>query len=223
MKKKAIWLLVLTLVVGMLGGCSAFSDFSSSDYGAYVQSLLDVEYKGITDKYMELTEDTQENADAFYPACMEYWAYIIADYFLIAPDISTEVEERLVSLTEDVFSHVRYEVADAVESGDYYTVEVTVYPMLFVEAAYDEVTAYAEDFQARSDAGEHGNYMEDDEAYTAREIEYANGVMDILETYVDNIEYDDPVSKIVKITVDEDGYYGISDEDYADLENYLLY
>ena len=83
MKKKAIWLLVLTLVVGMLGGCSAFSDFSSSDYGAYVQSLLDVEYKGITDKYMELTEDTQENADAFYPACMEYWAYILADYFLI--------------------------------------------------------------------------------------------------------------------------------------------
>ena len=118
---------------------------------------------------------------------------------------------------------MRYEVADAVKSGDYYTVEVTVYPMLFVSAAYDEVNAYAADFQARSDAGEHGDYMEDDAAYTAREIEYANGVMDILDTYVDNIEYDEPVSKIVKITVDDDGYYGISDEDYADLENYLLY
>ena len=224
MKKTAIWLLVLTLAAGLLGGCSAFSDFTSgaSDYGDYVQSLLDVEYKGVTDTYVELTGDTQENADEFYPACMEYWAYILADYFLIVPDISTEVEERLVSLTEDVFSHVRYEVADAVESGDYYTVEVTVYPMLFVDAAYDEVVAYADDFQARSDAGEHGDYMNDEEAYTAREIEYANGVMDILETYVDNIEYDDPVTKIVKIEEDDESY-GISEEDYSDLENYLLY
>ena len=205
---------------------SLLSDLFSNpeqDYGDYVQSLLDVEYKGITDTYMELTGDTQENSDAFYPACMRYWAYILADYFLIVPDISTEVEERLVSLTEDVFSHVNYEVADAVQSDDYYTVEVTISPMLFVTAAYDEVVAYAEDFQARSDAGEHGDYQNDEEAYTAREIEYANGVMDILEKYTADIQYDEPVSKIVKIEEDADGYYGISDEDYADLENYLLY
>ena len=44
----------------------------------------------------------------------------------------------------------------------------------------------------------------------------------ILEKSVSQIEYADPVSKIVKITKDEDGFYGISDADYADLENYLI-
>ena len=102
-------------------------------------------------------------------------------------------------------------------------VEVTISPMLFVEKAYNEVVEYGNAFQERSDNGEFGDYENDEEAYTAREIEYANEVIAILRSYVSQIEYDEPVTKVVKITKDEDGLYGISDDDYADLENYLLY
>lgn len=201
--------------------------FGSSDeganYGPYVQSLLDLDYKGITDTYLELVDDTKENAESFYGKCMEYWAYILADHFLIVYDINEEVKADMIALTEEIFANVKYEVADAVKAGDGYMVEVTISPMLFVEKAYNEVVEYGNAFQERSDNGEFGDYENDEEAYTAREIEYANEVIAILRSYVSQIEYDEPVTKVVKITKDEDGLYGISDDDYADLENYLLY
>lgn len=222
MKNKMAIVLVLAMLAGLLGGCSAFEEDPSKQYGEYVQSMFDVEYKGELDKYLELTEDTREEAEQYYDTCMSYWAYGLADYFYIVL-VNEEMENRLTDLTKQIFSHVKYEVADAQKSGDYYTVEVTVYPMEFTDLVYDEVVAYANDFQARSDAGEYGDYENDQAASDAREIEYGNAVMDILEGYVDQISYADPVHKIVKITEDDDGYYGFSDEDYADIEDYFLY
>lgn len=194
-----------------------------SNYGPYVQSLLDLDYKGITDTYLELVDDTKENAESYYGQCMEYWAYLLADHFLIVYDINEEVHADMIALTEEIFANVKYEVADAVKSGDDYTVKVTIHPMLFVEKAYDEVAAYGNDFQERSDNGEYGDYENDEEAYMNREIEYATEVIGILRGYVSQIEYDEPVVKYVGITKDAEGYYGISDEDYSDLEGYLLY
>lgn len=223
MKKKLVLLLVLAMIVSTLGGCDSYANRDAQDYGAYVQSLLDLDYKGITDKYLELVDDTKENAESFYGVCMEAWAYVLAEqYQLYAINVDEDVYDEVVALTKDIFTHVKYEVADAVKSGDYYTVEVTLYPMVFTELSTEEIEAYQAEFNSAAGAGEYGDYGNDEEATIAAEIIYADRVLEILKKYVSQIEYADPVSKIVKITADEDGFYGISDADYSDLENYLL-
>ena len=259
MKKKLALLLVLVMAVSMLGACGGkdepeteaqteaqtdaetaededlsnlFGGDEGSNYGPYVQSLLDLDYKGITDTYLELVDDTKENAESFYDQCMEYWAYILANNYQLYVAVQGDetdtmydegVHDALVQLTKDIFSHVKYEVADAVKTGDYYTVEVTLYPMLFTDLTKEEITAYQDEFNAATEAGEYGAYGEDEADTMAAEVAYANRVIEILSASTSKIDYDAPVSKIVKITKDEMGYYGISDQDYADLENYLLY
>lgn len=260
MKKKLALLLVLVMAVSMLGACGGkdepetqaqteaqtdaeteaedddvsnlFGGDEGSNYGPYVQSLLDLDYKGITDTYLELVDDTKENAESFYDSCMEYWSYILANNYQLYAAVQGEegdtmydesVHDALLQLTKDIFAHVKYEVADAVKTGDYYTVEVTLYPMLFTSIAENEIKAYQDEFNAAADAGEYGAYGEDEADTLAAEVAYANRVIEILSASVSQIDYDAPVSKIVKITKDEMGYYGISDQDYADLENYLLY
>lgn len=221
--KKCIALLVLALAASLLGACDSYSNRDAVDYGTYVKSLLDLDYKGITDQYLELVDDTKENAESFYPNCMESWAYVLAEnYQLYAAGEDEEVYNALLTLTKDIFSHVKYEVAEAVKSGDYYTVEVTLYPMRFTEITEDEIQAYQTEFNSAAGAGEFGEYGSDEADTLAAEIVYAEKILGILEKSVSQIEYADPVSKIVKITKDEDGFYGISDADYADLENYLI-
>ena len=219
MKKWIAVFMACMMMVSVLAGCGGDQ---SEQYGPYVQSLLDVSYKKDASVYLELVDDTQENVDGYYEDTMLYWAYEVADAFYMVL-INEEVEARMVTLMENVFSHAKYEVADAVKAGDYYTVEVTIHPINFTDLVYDEVAVYAEDFQLRSEAGEYGDYENDDAAYEAWEVAYANGVLDILESYLDQLDYAEPVSKIVKVTVDEDDLYGISEEDQYDLESYLIY
>lgn len=223
MKKAVTLFLTLILAVSMLSACSSFSDYKdpSSDYGPYVQCLLDVSYKNDATKYLELVDDTQDAADGYYQSNMEYWAYELADYYKI---VFTEdaVEERMIELMKPLFAKVKYEVADAVKVEDYHTVQVTIYPLSITGTVDDEVSAFIDDFNARTDAGEYGDIENDEAAYYAWEAVYANAVMDIIESHLDDMSYGDPVEKIVKVTTDEDGYYGISDADQMDLESYLV-
>lgn len=222
MKKITAVLLSMVMLLGV-AGCNSYKEHKdpSATYGPYVQSLLDVSYKHDATKYLEYVDDTEEAAEEYYNNTMAYWAAELANYFQMVL-IDDATEERMIGLMEDIFAQAKYEVAAAVKSGDYYTVEVTIEPLDFTTQVYDEVADFADDFQSRSDAGEFGDYINDETAYTEWEIAYANGVMDILDTYVDHLEYADPVEKIVKVNVDEDGYYGISEDDQYDLESYLI-
>ncbi len=193
-----------------------------SMYSDYVQSMFDVEYKNVYDRYMELTGDTEEASQGYYDTNMAYWAAALADYYQIVL-INDEVEADMIAFTEEVFTHVNYEVKAANAADDYYTVEVVVSPMIFSEHAYDDATAFLEDFMEKSDAGEYGDYQNDEDDYIAWEVAYAEGLIPILESHIADITYDDPVSKIVKVTVNDEGYYGFSDEDYSDIEGYFLY
>lgn len=222
MKKITAILMSMLLLLGA-AGCSSYKEYNdpSANYGPYIQSLLDVSYKHDATKYLEYVDDTKDAAEEYYDNTMAYWAYQVADYFqMVLIDDATEA--RMIGLMEDIFEQAKYEVADAVKSGDYYTVQVTIYPLDFTNQVYDEVAAFAQDFSDRIEAGEFGDYVNDEAAYTECEIQYANSVMDILETYVDHLAYADAVEKIVKINVDEDGYYGISENDQYDLESYLI-
>lgn len=217
---------VLLSVVMLLGatGCSSYREYNdpSKNYGPYVQSLLDVSYKHDASKYLEFVpDDTEEAAEKYYDDTMSYWAYELAEYFQMVL-VEEESESRMIGLMEQVFASAKYEVEDAVKVNDYYTVQVTIYPLDFTNLVYDDVIAFVEDFNTKIDAGDFGDYENDEAAWTAAEVYYENGVMDVIESYLDQLTYADPVERIVKIAIDEDGYYGISEADQWDLESYLI-
>ena len=211
-------LVSLALTACLLAGCGSKR---AEQYGPYVQSLLDVSYKKDDTVYLELVDDTQENIDGYYNNTMTYWAHQVAGAFQMSL-LTEELEARMVALMEDVFVNARYEVANAVEAGDHYTVEVTVYPILFTDLVYDEVAFYAEDFYARSAEGDFGDYENDEALQEERLIIYDTDVMDILESYLDKLEYGAPITQTVKVIVEKDGLYYIDEEDQYELESYLL-
>ncbi|MCI8401671.1 MAG: hypothetical protein HFI38_06195 [Lachnospiraceae bacterium] len=226
MKRRIAFLMALLMAVGLLGGCNSFSKFSdnSKDYGPYVKSLLDMAYKNDTTKYLELVDDTKTSADQTYEENMEYWGLYLGYSFEIETEYLNDsaINDRLTKLAKDIFAKAKYETADAVKTDDYYTVKVTIEPILFIDTAYDEAEAYVTDMVAKAENGDFGDLQNDENAYYDWEMEYAKGMLDILESYVDKIEYGTAISKIVEIEVDEDEMYGISDDSMIELQNALL-
>lgn len=220
MKKKMALLLALILAIGLLGGCDAFSSFQSGSkkYAPYVQSLLDMAYKNETEKYLELVDDTKQGADDYYEDMMQSWADSLAGYFLIEKDRLNDdaINELLLNITKDIFSKAKYEVAEAVKTDDYYTVKLTIEPIIYCDLAFNEAQSYSTSMVERAKAGEFGEVtvsddgglsgFADDNEYIEWERQYALGMLDVMKSYVSKIEYADPVVKIVQIEEDDEGY-----------------
>jgi hypothetical protein len=221
MKKKIALLLALVMAIGLLGGCDAFSAFQSGSdkYAPYVQSLLDMAYKNKTDKYLELVDDTKQSADEYYEEeMMASWADSLASYFLIEKEMLNDdtINQRLLDVTKEIFAKAKYEVAEAVKTDDYYTVKLTIEPIVYCELALTEAQNYSNSMVERAKSGEFGEVtvnddgslsgFADDNEYVEWEKQYALGMLDVMESFVSKIEYADPVEKIVKIEEDDEGY-----------------
>jgi hypothetical protein len=122
-------------------------------------------------------------------------------------------------LAQSIFSNARYEVTEVKhdKDTDSYTLELTVYPLDTLESTYDTVVSYIENFNSRVEEGDFNNTTEED-----YETEFAQGIIDILNSTVDNPGYMDPVVLDVPIEPSEDYYY-ISDEDFLAIDQAILY
>ena len=54
------------------------------------------------------------------------------------------------------------------------------------------------------------------------EDEYANEILNIITPYVTNMQYKETVTKIVEININDDGLFGISTEDWNDIDDYVM-
>ena len=52
---------------------------------------------------------------------------------------------------------------------------------------------------------------------------YAQGALDICEKYVDQITLLDDVTLVLLVSEDADGYYAISDNDFANVDAQIIY
>mgnify|MGYP007102016102 CR=1 FL=1 len=131
-----------------------------------------------------------------------------------SPDTKTEMV-----VTNEGLSNAKYEVTDVTKDkdSDDYTVQLTVYPLDTLETSYDRVVEYIESFNARVDDGDFNNTTEVD-----YETEFAEGIINILKSSVDNPGYMDPVVLEIPITPSDDYYY-ISDEDFLSIDKNILY
>ncbi len=214
MKKiTAVFLVLLTIT--SLTGCSLFGN-GKKTYANYVQSLLDVNYKAEFTNYMNITGATQEEAQAVYDDGLNY----LADALMVAYGVNdvegSDIKSQFVELAKNIYSHASYEITEVVKVDGVYSVTVTIYPIDVLLITYDDVVAYIEDMNQRVTAGEYNDYELDE-----YEIEYAQGIINILNEAIPNIGNGEGVPITVTI-LDNGEYYYISDADFLALDKAIL-
>lgn len=216
-KKLTIILMACVMTVS-LAGCSLF-DSKAKVYSRYIISLLDINYKNVSKDYMTLTGVSQKDAEAVYVANMDYQAHNLMNYYGIKEVDDGTILSEFYYLAQSIFSNAKYEVTDVKhdKDSDTYTLELTVYPLDTLETTYDQVVSYIESFNARVDEGDYNNTTEVD-----YETEFAEGIIEILKSTVDNPGYMDPVVLDIPIQPSDDYYY-ISDEDFLNIDKVMLY
>ncbi len=216
-KTATILTLALILSVNLIG-CSLF-DSKSQVYSRYIISLLDINYKNVSKDYMTLTGVSQKDAEAVYVANMDYQAHNLMNYYGIKEVDDGTVLSEFYYLAQSIFSNAKYEVAsvDKDSDSDSYVIKLKVYPLDTLETSYDRVVEYIESFNARVDEGDYNDSTE-----VEYETEFAEGIIDILKTTVDNPGYMDPVTLEIPIKPSDDYYY-ISDEDFLTIDRNVLY
>lgn len=217
LKKLTIILMACVMTVS-LAGCSLF-DSKAKVYSRYIISLLDINYKNVSKDYMTLTGVSQKDAEAVYVANMDYQAHNLMNYYGVKEVDDGTILSEFYYLAQSIFSNAKYEVTDVKhdKDSDTYTLELTVYPLDTLETTYDQVVSYIESFNARVDEGDYNNTTEVD-----YETEFAEGIIEILKSTVDNPGYMDPVVLDIPIQPSDDYYY-ISDEDFLNIDKVMLY
>lgn len=216
-KKSLVVCMVCTMLLS-LTGCSLF-DSKGKVYTRYITSLLDINYKNVSKDYMTLTGVSQSDAEAVYVANMDYQAHNLMSYYGVKEVDDGTILSEFYYLAQSIFSNAKYEVTDVIEDKETgsYTLELTVYPLDTLEATHDQVVEYINNFNARVDEGDYNNTTE-----IEYETEFAEGIIDILKSTVDNPGYMDPIVLEIPIQPSNDYYY-IDDADFLEIDKNILY
>lgn len=209
--KKSLSLLLILILVLSVTGCTG----SKKTYSRYVQGLLDLNYKGSYIDYLKTTDSSESDADAIYEASMDSLADTFISYYGVKIVDDGDTKAAFVDIVKKIYKKSNYEIAPAKKIGDVYFVDVTIKPMDILDITREETTAYIEDFNARIAAGEFDNYEIDQ-----YELEFSQGIIDILEKAIPNISYKDPVT--VSVTISTGDYYSISDTDFINISQQLI-
>lgn len=213
-KKTAVFTLAMLLLLQMTA-CSVIES-KNKKYANYITCLLDANYKGQFETFLDMTDSDKEAVQAVYDEGISHLADTLIAYYGIELVDDGTIKNAFIELTKQIYAASKYEVQPAVKSGDTYTVEVLVYPMDILESSYSDVIAYIQGFNHKKDAGDFDDY--EIEQY---EVEFAQGIIDILTAAVPNISYKEPASTIVTIQTDDSSYF-ISQDDFTKLDHNLI-
>lgn len=213
-KRITAFVLAMLMILG-LTGCSAFES-KSKKYAAYITCLLDANYKGQFETFLDMTDSDKEATQAVYEEGIAHLADSLIAYYGIELVDDGTIRNTFIELTKQIYAASKYEARPAVKSGNTYTVEVLVYPMDILESTYNDVITYIQTFNAKKDAGDFDEY--EIEQY---EVEFAQGIIDILTAAIPNISYKEPASTIVTIQTDDHSYF-ISQDDFTKLDHNLI-
>lgn len=223
MKSKVRMILAaLLVVVFAVTGCKdSGSKLDSARYTNYIEAIMDCSYHGKTDRYTEVVDADKSEAEEVYSSTVEYYAYELMYYNGVAYDyISEDLYNSYIDLAKEIMAKAKYNVNEATLVNEEYQVKIEIYPIDLNDISDEEVQNYMDEYNKMLDGIDTTNFT--DEQWSEYEEVYGQNIYDILKKYVSQIGYKDVVSKIVIIQVDEDGYYGIPDEDWYDIDDYVV-
>ena len=217
-------ILAVSMCAGLLCGCGGGDEPEETpvvfDPEAYVRGGLDAVYHGVfSDEYLKLLgAGSDEDCAESYERGMEVSLDVFAGYFNISTDdCSDETRQSLLALMKDMYKYAKYEVGEATENGDGYTVKVTVYPIAAVaDAAREDYPAFAEGAAQR--------LVDDEFEKDGQNFEdwWAQSISDMVRVRLSAKEYLDPVEVSVEISKNDSGAYILSSEALSEIDRHIV-
>lgn len=223
MRGKSVLLTILLVMAAVLAGCSSkeAATVGSTRYQEYINNIMECSYYGETAKYVEVCDATEQEAKEVHDSTVEYYALELMDFNSVDPSyISDELYDEYVELAREIMSKVKFTVNKANKVNDEWQVKIEIQPIDFNDITYDPIEELIEKFNANIEGVDTTQIS--DEQWAEIEESYAQEVYDVLKEYVSQIGYKDTVSKIVIISVDEEGYYGITDDEWNDIDDLVV-
>lgn len=206
----------LFILLIIMQGCVKQENPNLKTYQEYVKSLLDVNYYGDYEMYEQIS--SSDNGEDIHNECIADLADTLAESFAIEDDmLSADMLERFNSISKELCSKAAYTVDKAVYSDNIYTVKVNVKSLNYFETAKAAFDIYIDDFNNRAVEGEFLDMTEGE-----YETLYAEGVIELLETSLEECSYGDDSSYIVTISVNEAGESYVSDDDLSHVAELIL-
>ncbi len=222
----------LLLALALCAGCSTSqAQINRHNAAVYVAGVLDETYSGAaSDAYYALTGRTAEDAQKTFQANLEaeYTQRLAQRFELDDEFVSRTLEADFLKLLDTVYRKASYQVKEATPlEGGRYCVELTVTPVTFFAAAYqDGYKALREDFEKT-----HSLPDEDDPDLTGAQArkaterfqrQWAQAVYDYLYGRLDAVTTGGAVTKLVLVSPDSQGLYALSDTDLRDVDDLIL-
>ncbi|HIZ56158.1 MAG TPA: hypothetical protein H9671_08160 [Firmicutes bacterium] len=215
--KRVLAMILILSVSAMFAGCD-LPIVGVFDAAGYIQSLLDAQYKGIFDQYIEFTQDTAENAEQFYNDNATGEAMYWASVYGMDAHMTEDTTARAGELFKQIYQNAKYDVTLSAKDGTTYLVKVVVTPIVTFAEHIEDFLAVDHEMDERYANGEFDS-MSDEELYEY----YMNCYIDVVEnTIVPNISYGEPVEFIVQVPRAEDGSYYYQDSDFSNIDNYVI-
>lgn len=220
--KRAVAVLAAASCLAMvLAGCGSKDKDSGGTeaYQDYVVSIMDANYLGQYEKYMEITGSAQAEAEQIYTANIQSFALDMEDALSVKADVvSKNVTEQFINTAREIYGRVKYQAVDVVRDGDTYTVSLEIEPIDFRETVREAFQSAVNSFNEQARNG-------DFDGCTDQEYEEAYGVTvaSALGSGVGEISYKDKTT--VKVILDydkENNIYYISDEQMEALDGQVV-
>ena len=210
-KKRTIFCILGMLAVILLGGCARF------DAAMYVQAVLDTSYKGETERYIEMTGGSKEEAQEIFRKKMKATMKEFK-----TTQLSKELEKQYESLFGNIMKQMNYQVAEAQkEKRGSYIVKITVKPMLLFDETYDEfqqrAKAYAKEITDQ--VTKNGEMPEEELMQQEVYRIYYEVLKEGLEA---GVSYGAPKYVLLHVILQKDGTYEIANQDVITLDAMLI-
>jgi hypothetical protein len=210
--KKIHSLLVCVVLLLSLTGCGA----NTSNYQAYVKSVITSNYLGVTDEYVRLTGANEEDAESTYLQNVTRLADNLSMYYNLDISADPELAPAMVDLAKQIYSKAKFDVGTPYKDNNINYVDVTIYPINIINQTNSDVAAYVEGFNQALANGDYNDYTKEEYEY-----EFASGIIGILAGAVEDIDYSTPETVKVRIITTEDTYY-IGSEDFVNIDKYII-
>ncbi len=212
MKKRA-FAAALLLVLCLL--CACASD-KGNKYEAYIHSLIDANYLGITEEYTVITGASAEEAEAAYQSNIRRLADNLKSYYGLPAEDSDALSSRFTGLAKTIYGKTRFEVSPVREDNGVSYVDVTIYPMDILNSTHDRVISFISELDQKVASGEFNDTVKEDYLDTL-----TSGIFDILNSEAESMPYKDPVTITTRIIAGKTDYY-ISDADFQAIDKAII-
>lgn len=237
MKKRTAALIFALIAVLCLTACGIGGSSPDDDsVTTLVRGTLNEIYLGRYDKdFLELVNITEDEAGEAYENGIDVEARYFCTYFRIIDEdygetyedtVTDETKQKIRDLYKKIYSKTKFTVGDVAKyDNDKYSVPVTVSPINIFELVDDVLSSGEENplttFQIET-ADIDVNSMTDEE-YNEYVQNYAQAWIDLVESQIDKIGYDEDHTVDISVVRNEsNGFFYISEDDLRTFDAYVI-